>query len=396
MHTSDTAYQHDPQQHPQGAGESHDEHGIQKERLSWREQRLAVKVAAVIMGLVLALLLPEAAFRLRQYLKYGTMRPSVNDLQNDPIAKLWVPAPGRMTRNISINSLGFRSPELVNPKPVGTIRVAFLGASTTFCAEVSSNETTWPHLVWKTLQQNRPDIRFDYLNAAVSGYTTVQSIRNLEYRVKSQQPDVIVIYGDLPNDLSGDTREVASNQGIVRGSVDLFGGLARWSLTWFLVEKNLVAWRRQHEAMDDNRRTVTFVPEQLSAPFHSRLRELVRNAQQISPLVVLPTFSKRLRWNQTREEQVRASSTLLYYNPYMTIKGLLTAYDEYNRVTRLVARETGALLIEGEDSIPPDSAHFADSLHFTDLGAAVMAHRVSTALIASDRFQQLMAVKAVH
>jgi lysophospholipase L1-like esterase len=355
--------------------------------------RLTVRIAALALSfiiVILALAGIEAALRLRQYLKYGTWRGEIIALHRDPVSKLRVPAPGTLTKRVWINSLGFRSPELTNPKPSGTIRLAFLGASTTFCAEVSSNDTTWPHLVWKKLQQDRPDVRFDYLNAAISGYTTTQSISNLEYRVKPQRPDVIVIYGELTNDLTQDTRAAARSQGIVRENFRDFS--PGWSITLFLITKNLALWEGQHAQARNG--TLTFVPEELSAGFHARLRELVSDAQKVAPLVVLPTFSKRLRRDQSPQEQVRAAESMLYYMPFMSIDGLLSGYAEYNRITRLVAQETGSLVVEGEDSIPADGEHFADSVHFWDAGSVLMARRVSDALEASEKFRELVATKA--
>jgi lysophospholipase L1-like esterase len=362
-------------------------------RLGAAPYRVAVRIAAVALLFILVILALaglEGALRLRQYWKYGTWRGQIIVLHKDPVSRLRVPAPGFLTQRIWINSLGFRSPELVNPKRGGTIRVAFLGASTTFCAEVSSNDATWPHLVWKNLQHDRPDLPFDYLNAAVSGYTIKESISNLEYRVKPQRPDVIVIYGELTNDLTQDTRAAARSQGIVENNIREFS--PRQSLTLFLITKNLNLWRRQHAPA--RHRTLTFVPEELSAGFHARLRQLVSDAQKVAPLVVLPTFSKRLRRDQSPQEQLRAAESMLYYMPYMTIDGLLSGYEEYNRITRLVAQETGALVVEGEDSIPADSEHFADSVHFWDAGSVLMARRVSDALEASEKFQELVATKA--
>jgi len=345
----------------------------------------------LVLCVLMAALLTEGLVRVRQYLKYGAARADVNAFRYDPSSGLSAPRPGQMSRSIWINSLGFRSPELVNPKPKGTVRLAFLGASTVFCAEVSSNEATWPHLVTAALRRAWPDVRFDYLNAAVSGYGTIQSIRNLEYRVTPQKPDVIVLYGDLPNDLSKDTREEAARQGIIRGAVDDFGWFSRYSLTWFLIEKNLQVWQRQKHANQAEERHLVFDPEALSRGFEARLQELAEKAAKLAPAVVMPTFSQRLRRDQPPSVQLRAANTDLYYMPHMTIDGLLKGFEEYNRVTRMVARKVGAVLIEGEDAVPADDLHFTDSVHFTDAGSAWMARRVADGLMQADAFRKLVA-----
>ena len=88
---------------------------------------------------------------------------------------------------------GFRSPEIDDPKPPGTLRIAYLGGSTTYCAEVSGEEMAWPHIVTEQIRTRYPDRPVDYVNAGVPGYSTPQSIKNLQSRVASLDPDVIVI-----------------------------------------------------------------------------------------------------------------------------------------------------------------------------------------------------------
>jgi hypothetical protein len=116
----------------------------------------------------------------------------------------------------------------------------------------------------------------------------------------------------------------------------------------------------------------------------------VRRIQQRNALVVLPTFSYRLRREQSAEQQLEAAESALYYMPYMSVEGLLKGYEAYNQAIREVARDTGALLVDGELEIPGDPLHFNDSVHFTDVGSAAMAGRVSAALLASERFRRLL------
>jgi hypothetical protein len=74
----------------------------------------------------------------------------------------------------------------------------------------------------------------------------------------------------------------------------------------------------------------------------------------------------------------------------MSLEGLLRGFEEYNHVIRTVATETGARLVEGEDRIPADGAHYTDSVHFTEVGNRVMAARNSEALLSSSQFGSLV------
>src|SRR5215471_5362125 len=89
--------------------------------------------------------LAEIAVRVRHRLKFGTFWGIEDTYTIDPKSGLRIPIPGGHFGGIHINSLGFRGPEISIPKPRSTLRVAFLGSSTTFCGEVSSNENAWPH-----------------------------------------------------------------------------------------------------------------------------------------------------------------------------------------------------------------------------------------------------------
>ncbi|MCS6787198.1 MAG: SGNH/GDSL hydrolase family protein, partial [Thiobacillaceae bacterium] len=257
-----------------------------------------------------------------------------------------------------------------------------LGASTTFCAEVSGNAAAWPHQVTEQLRRALPDKRVDYINAGVPGYVVATSHENWRRRVARHRPDIVVIY-HATNDLAKDTRALARARGLVAQPKEAeMSWLARYSMLWFLVEKNLAIRAAQSRAADAEAPKLTELPPDLAEGFRQRLTSLVRDIQASGALVALPTFSYRLRREQTAQEQLQAAESALYYMPYMSPPALLAGYEAYNRAIRQVARDTGALLIEGELDIPGDARHFTDSVHFTDHGSAAMARRVAAALTA--------------
>lgn len=346
------------------------------------------KLILLFSSLLLSLALAEGILRLRQWKKYGVLGRSVaGRFTTDAQTGLRIPTPGSATERVRIDSRGFRSPELTDPRPPGSVRLAFLGASTTFCAHATSNERTWPHLVWRALQDAHPAVPIDYVNAAVRGYTLPSSLLNLELRVKALSPDIIVIY-HAQNDLAVDSRRLARQAGIYKGAGDDTDWLSKLSLTWYLLKKNVQITLREQKARQPGAQLL-FEPRELSEDFRKNLLALARASQEITPYVVIPTFSYKIRREQAHSEQLKAASIAIYYMPYMNPEGLLDAYEEYNRVIRDVANETGSLLVDGELTIPPDDLHFADSYHFLDAGNVVMAHRVTTALMQSEAIQGL-------
>jgi hypothetical protein len=106
------------------------------------------------------------------------------------------------------------------------------------------------------------------------------------------------------------------------------------------------------------------------------------------------TFSIHPRGDQTLEQQMRASSSAFVYMPFVTPQVVIESFARYNQIAREVARETGALLIEGENDIAGDPLHFTDTVHFTDLGSRAMAQRIAGSLAASPELQALSAAVA--
>lgn len=302
---------------------------------------------------------------------------------------LRVLVPGSRTRTIRINSLGFRGPPLTQPKTAGGLRIAFLGASTTYCAEVSGNEMTWPHLVSGALQQEYPNLEIDYVNAAVPGYTVKKSLQNFRRRVTPLDPDVTIIY-HATNDLSLEIRNLAKEMELSKEASRGFGSwLAEHSQLWFLVTKNLYLKRLQTD-VPVTRKQVKISLWELGEPFREALIELVNEAKAVSGLVVLVTFSHRVRPEQTHEQQLRAAASARFYMPFLSPPGLIAAFDRYNQIIAEVASETESFLIDGETMIPADDKHFNDSVHFKDAGSRIMAQRVSQALMDSPEFQSLV------
>jgi len=342
-----------------------------------------------IVAIVLLLLGAEAVVRVRQHLKYGAAATLEEQFTVDPTLNLRVPVASFSRGNISINSLGFRGREISASKPPGTIRLAFLGASTTWCAEVSSNEHVWAHLVALELGRRYPASRFDYVNAGVPGYTLESILKSFDYRVAPLHPDVIVIY-EAANNLAGEMRQLAAQRGIIKNEQLQFDSwLGRYSLLWNLVEKNLTVLAAQKIARSERER-LEVDPRALGAGYKEALLRLVRAAQAHANLVALATFSIQPRRDQSPERQMQASSSALFYMPFLHPGTIISAYERYNEIVREVANETGALLIEGENEIPGDAVHFNDSVHFTDAGSEAMAQRISRALITSPRMQEFL------
>ncbi len=344
-------------------------------------------VLVIILTLILA---AEGIVRVRQYIKYGTFY-GITDLYFDKNSGIHTPLPGMKTASISINSLGFRGPEIEIPKPDNKLRIGFIGASTTYCAEVSNNDMVWTDLVSRGLESSIQGLSVDYINAGVPGYTTDTSLINLKKRVVPLQPDIVIIY-HATNDLSGETRALAETAGIKRTNLAAEESwLGQYSLLWHLVEKNLALMMLQAPSETE---LLKIDPQSIGDEFRQNLEKLVDVAYSNGAnLVALMTFSIHLRAGMTMDQQKDAMISARYYMPYLSADDLLAGFKRYNQIIREVAEKTDALLIEREHDIPGDPIHFNDSVHFTDKGSLLQADRVVSALVNSNEFRKIVSAK---
>jgi len=347
----------------------------------WK-RRLVLLCAACLAGLVLL----EGLVRLRQYRRYGTTLTTYYELEEDPVSGLRIPKPGSEVGPIRVNALGFRGDELDVPKPPGRRRIAFLGGSTTFCAEASALATTWPYQVLQGLRRALPEADLDLVNGGAAAFSTEESLRNLEFRVGPLEPDVVVIY-HATNDLVIESRRRAIPLGLYRLDEHQPGWLDRYWLSGYLVRKNLRHRLRRGESDPGH---LAFAPDLLE-PFERRLTTLVEAVRARGSVPVLVTFATRLRAGQTPAEQQAAAASALGYMPFFDTADLLAGYAEANRIVRAVAAATGAVLIEGEEAIPGDAEHFADTVHLRDPGLALQAERVLEGLLGAPEVRARLA-----
>ena len=147
--------------------------------MSDTRKRVLLLVATIVLGLGFL----EVAARVRMKLKYGRATSEFYTSTRDPRTGLKVPDPNQDVGPISINSLGFRGPEIDESKPDATIRIAFLGGSTTFCTEASADEATWPAVLCARLAERFPSVAFEYVNAALPAMRADDS-RRLRFEIR--------------------------------------------------------------------------------------------------------------------------------------------------------------------------------------------------------------------
>ena len=360
------------------------------ERMSKPKRVLWLLIALAVVVVALTAV-AEGAVRLRQWIRFGSIQDVFYVYYVDRNLGTWFPKPNldiilARRSHITINSAGFRSPEIqLTPPTPHTIRLAFLGGSTTFCAEDSRNETTWPYLVAEKMQQHYPKVKIEFINAAASGYLMHDSLISFENKVRPYHPDIVFIY-DAHNDLNLESHKVAlqrhltdkpwSNFGSPENDEEKESVLMRDSMLLSLVKKNILYYMAQTEGENpDYKMTVDF--DKLSIPYEQRVRDLAARIRDAGAIPVLVTFSPRVRPEQTPEQKLEATRHAFIFMPYYTPESLLQGYVAFNNAMRRIAADSSAELVGDEYAIPADKDHYTDDVHFTDAGSAAMADRVT-------------------
>jgi lysophospholipase L1-like esterase len=99
---------------------------------------------------------------------------------------------GNPVWNVSINSQGFRGPDFSLTKRPSSFRIACVGDSWTFGANVSQDRT-FPQRVAALLEREHPGVEFEVLNLGVMGYSSRQGLELLKRYVLDLQPDIVLI-----------------------------------------------------------------------------------------------------------------------------------------------------------------------------------------------------------
>ena len=308
--------------------------------------------------------------------------------------------PGYRFEKWSINSLGFRGPEIDSVPTSVRLRVGVLGASETF-GLFEREDWDYPSRLRSVVDSLGPG-GIEIVNLGVAGMGLPAMADYYERVVKTIAPDLVFIYPspsfylDIdPPEKSGEPR-TALGPGINTGSPSrvalTFPELRlRWrvrnALRQFLPPQLQEAFHRRSINRVRGVRDPDWVWETVPADrmrlFKSHLEELVAVIQGDGAEVVLVTHVNRFLKSQEAltSEDWRHMTAVLSYFPRATPGVMIEVDVAANQVIRDVARDRNVGLIDLEGRIPPSADYFADYAHFTDAGADMMGRILAGAVI---------------
>lgn len=286
-------------------------------------------------------------------------------------------------RNITINSLGYRGKEFKALKTPGTFRIVCIGGSTIFGIGSSSDRTTYPQFLEDILNTKIQRQRFEVINAGVPGYTTAESLIDLELRILDLSPDLIFIYHGYNDFKPNRVPNFKSDYSHWRYREPIYIGRPFSDNFRFYVKlKNVILKyfpEKQYSPFPELKRFDTVLQSGIIA-FERNLRSMIYLAKSENIKVILSTFVIPLNDDNLKKDPERFRN-LLHFTPTLTYKGILDANIKYNNATKELAEEENIPLIDSDKIMPKSLEYFDDYVHFNDKGALLMAKNTANVII---------------
>ncbi len=366
------------------------------------------KTAIVLWSLVLGFALAEGAARLwltrladedsfRRYASIEMLRARIRG--SSQALSLYVPhrylgftpAPNYRGGRNHHDARGFRGGAPSADKAAGEFRIACLGGSTTYGNTVDAPEEAYPAQLEVELRR-RTGRNIRVVNAGASGWSSLESLINLETRVLDLEPDLVIVYHGI-NDVA--TRLVwppAAYRSDKSGSLLHSAGLDAappWPEQLTLVRIFLVATGRIRSHLDlaeslgriaSTAQYFHFTQQKTDGSYPSGIfrkvpaerilavnppRYLRRNLESLIGVarahgvtLVLATFA----WSEK-----------VTYDPVLTAPEIVNAMAEQNELVLAVGREREVPVYDFAAEMPDDPSLYVGAVHMGVEGSRVQA-----------------------
>jgi len=292
------------------------------------------------------------------------------------------------------NSLGFRGEE----PPADwdrSLSIVAVGGSTTICFELADNKT-WVHVLGEKLKTDFPKIWIN--NAGLAGHSTFGHIILMENFIVQLRPKVVIFLVGV-NDTAVD-RENRVDESIYQGiRWDSFRSLER--LSGALADHSEVAaavlnlkrhffpkvtWAPPTRELDlKNAPTQEMPPaskaammqdflEKYPRPFETRLQRLIRICRDHQIMPVLMT--QPALYGNCLDDVTGVDLSRIKIREGINSGFYWDILDVLNGVTRKVAREEQAALVDLAREIPKSSKYYYDLVHYDNVGAEKVASAI--------------------
>jgi lysophospholipase L1-like esterase len=274
-------------------------------------------------------------------------------------------------KRVTLNRLGYRSPERPRARPDGVARVLLAGGSTTFDVLAPDDASTWPSRLEARLRDGGRPV--EVWNAGFPGWTSQENVISLAIRELDLRPDLVVLYQGI-NDLQPaahrpfDPQYEHGHADLARQALGLELPPPSWLDRSLLVEKlrDLAGgptdpWRALGSGERARRPHIT---GEAVAAFERNVRSFVALARSGGADVLLVTQPVRIR-------EANRTADLAYlagWFPELEPEAVPVELERLNGALRRLADEGVAGLADAAREIDWRAADFGDPFHYTEDG----------------------------
>ena len=288
----------------------------------------------------------------------------------------YYPRPNWSYGKLSHNSLGYRGKEFSKKKPDGVFRIVVLGGSSTYDNPIMDNEKTTTEVMEHILKNKYGHGNVEVINAGAGGYSSWESLANLEFRIIDISPDLVIIYhgtNDVHPRLVPQEKYVSDNIGFRKAWSE--PEIYFWEKSCFL---RIVTRAFGYAIDNDNLKRRIGLESYVCTPY-------VKNAWQSNPdpelLELLkknpPIYFERNLRNMVaiaKEHNIKVmlvtwASTPFFEAGYAQTAHYLQGFKENNEVVRNVAKLHKIPLFDFASIMPQDREYWADGSHVNEKGA---------------------------
>lgn len=355
---------------------------------------LAAALVLAVLELAVRLVAPEPALgilvrRPLLALYPGLPRPEevFSSLDHDSLEWSpylhWVTKPNRRGRFFRTNALGFRGPEVAQPKPPGRVRIVVLGGSVAWGLGATADDRTVAGRLEAHLRQQRPGLDVEVVNAGQVGFVSGQELILYHRLVAGLSPDLVLLfdgYNDVEADISNPVSDWPQNAAQLKTRYEDFlrSGRLGADLARALRQSRLLDLGARFLAA---RRGAPSGPWTPAVPPEATAASYVRNAAALSRLAapvpvwialqpVLATIRKPLA---SEEQHMLAEKERLIGGYGPRVRSAYRAMEDG-------ARKAGLPVISLDDALGTTPVLlFADECHFGDEAADRTAGAIAQA-----------------
>ena len=343
----------------------------------------------------------------KRFLHYA----SVRQLKHHPTYAAWYrqiyarhnylryyPTPNYQIGKNRHNSLGYRGEDLPQPKPAGEFWIACLGESTTYTSAVDDYRLSYPAQLERSLIEQGYRVRV--INAGVGGWSTWESLINLEFRVLDLEPDLIIVYHGMndvytrlvwpPAAYRGDNTgaEGPTQEGIVMPNILEYSTLARAILLKLRLIQPHYSLRRIMFLEPETSYGRAFIEQKLNGTYPSGKFTQV-SAQQMLATNRPVYFQRNMEHLVAIARQHRMRPVLATFGycptcsdqPTVSSPEFISALEEFNGVVRAVGKTMHAPVFDYARVASQEPRDYIDGYHTTEEGSRRMGELFARYLI---------------